>query len=123
MRMRGFLAILILALVIVYLLFIVKIGKKSKIEKEAQVIIQIPLKMTEANMAALEKVIEFFIASEGRTPRDLKELQSKRIVIGGTTDAWGRLIKYERLSDINFRLVSAGKDGVFNTEDDIVLND
>jgi len=121
--MRGFLAILILALVIVYLLFIVKIGKKSKIEKEAQVIIQIPLKMTKANMAALEKAIQFFIGSEGRTPRDLKELQSKRIIIGGTVDSWGGPIKYEKLSDINFRLVSAGKDGVFNTEDDIVLND
>jgi len=34
---------------------------------------------------------------------------------------WGMFPNYERISEEDFRIVSAGKDKVFNTEDDIVL--
>jgi len=35
-------------------------------------------------------------------------------------DAWGREIRYEKLSDSSFRLTSAGPDGQYETGDDIV---
>jgi hypothetical protein len=38
---------------------------------------------------------------------------------GSVQDAWGRDIRYERRSDSTFRLISAGKDGLFDTADDI----
>jgi hypothetical protein len=37
------------------------------------------------------------------------------------TDSWGNKIKYERISDENYRLISAGKDKIFDTDDDIVI--
>jgi hypothetical protein len=70
-------------------------------------------------MATLEKAVEYFIANEGRTPVDLKELSLRRLLAGDTSDGWGRPLIYERISDSNFRLVSAGRDGKFDTNDDI----
>jgi hypothetical protein len=42
--------------------------------------------------------------------------------MGNILDGWGKSIRYERLSDSSFRLISAGKDKTFDTEDDIVLD-
>lgn len=120
--MRGLLIILILAAVIICLLFIARVGKKSSVVKEAQTLAKIPVEMTKTSMAALEKAIESFMATEGRTPANLNELRSKSLIIISPVDAWGRSIKYERLSDSGFRLISAGKDGVFHTKDDVAIS-
>jgi hypothetical protein len=39
----------------------------------------------------------------------------------GGFDAWGNVIRYEKLSDDNFELTSAGPDKMFDTEDDIIV--
>jgi hypothetical protein len=120
MKIRGLLIILLLGFVVVYLLYFVKAGKKSYIEGAIDANSRIRAELTQTNMATLEKAVEYFIANEGRTPLDLKELSLRRLLVGDTSDAWGRPLKYERISDSNFRLVSAGKDGKFGTNDDIV---
>jgi len=122
MKIRGFLAIFILVLAIVLYLWIAKGGKKAQVIEKVEAYDETNIKLTKMNMATLEKAIDFFIASEGRTPKSLGELQVFRAQAYGKLDAWGTSMKYERLSDMNFRLISAGKDRIFDTQDDIVLD-
>jgi len=53
-------------------------------------------------------------------PGSLDALRRAHPAAASITDAWGRKIRYERLSDDAFRLTSAGPDGAFGTADDIV---
>jgi len=122
MRIRGFLAIFILVLALVLYLWIAKGGKKAQVIEKVEAFDEVKLELTKVNMATLEKAIDSFIASEGRMPKSLKELQAFRVQASGKLDAWGTSMKYERLSDMNFRLISAGKDRNFDTQDDIVLD-
>jgi hypothetical protein len=122
MKIRGFLIVLILAVVVIYLLYFGKlVGKKSQIQVMTDRYAQVKEQLTRVNMAELEKAVVTFISTEGRMPEDIKELQRSRILITGAVDGWGNFIKYEKLSDTSFRLISAGKDGTFGTADDIVL--
>jgi len=77
--------------------------------------------LTRINMQALQKIVISYMASEGQTPKSLQDLRDSGLLGGGSIDAWGKSIQYERLSDSSFRLISAGKDGIFSTQDDIVL--
>jgi len=113
MKIRGFLAILVLTVVVVYFIFFAKAGKKSYVEGTVDAFERVKTEVTRTNMATLVKAIEYFIGSEGRTPADIKELSSSRLLMGDPSDGWGRPLKYERLSDSNYRLVSAGNDGAF----------
>jgi hypothetical protein len=121
MKIRGLLIVVLLGMVIVYFLYFAKLGKKSYIQTAMDANQRIRAELTQTNMATLDKAINLFIGTEGRTPADLKELAAARLLGGDTSDAWGRSLKYERLSDSNFRIVSAGKDGRFDTDDDITL--
>jgi hypothetical protein len=119
MKIRGFLALLVLTVVVVYFIFFAKAGKKSYLEGTVDAYGRIKAELTQTNMATLEKAIDYFLGSEGRTPTDLKELSASRLLTGAPMDAWGRPIKYERVSDSSYRLTSAGADGEFGTSDDI----
>ena len=121
MKIRGFLAVLVLTVVVVYFIFFVKVGKKSYVEGTVDALERVKIEVTRTNMATLAKGIEYFIGSEGRTPADIKELSASRLLTGDPSDGWGRPLKYERLSDSNYRLTSAGKDGAFGTADDIFV--
>jgi len=120
MKMRGFLVIIVLAAGIVYLLWMMQ-GGKEQLPQQVKTYSAARLEMTKANMATLKTAIFIFTAEEGRTPKDLKELKEFGSLRGAHLDAWGTAIKYERLSDEHFRLISAGKDKIFNTVDDFVL--
>jgi hypothetical protein len=119
MKIRGFLAVLILAAVVVYFLWVAKAGKDKVIE-EVKVFSDTKKQLTEANMSNLAREIQSHIAMEGMAPKSLKEFRNLRTMTISALDAWGRGIKYERLSDEDFRLISAGADGEFNTSDDII---
>lgn len=118
MKIRGFLAVLVLAAVVVYFLWIAKAGK-DKVVEEVKVFSDTKMKLTVANMSSLAREIQSYIAMEGRTPKSLKEFRGLRTMPISALDAWGKAIKYERLSDEDFRLISAGADGEFDTSDDI----
>ncbi len=118
MKIRGFLAVLILATVVVYFLWVAKAGK-DKVVEEVRVFDKTKHRLTETNMRSLAREIHSFIAMDGRAPKNLKELQEFRRLPLGTLDAWGIAIKYKRLTDEDFRLISAGPDREFDTEDDI----
>jgi len=120
MKMRGFLVLFIVACAVVYLLWMARTGKEKTL-KDVKAYDQTQVELTKVNMTGLRQAVETFIAQEGRTPENLKEMQRINPVPVVSLDAWGTAIKYERLSDDNFRLTSAGKDKAFGTSDDIII--
>ena len=123
MKIRGFLAILLMTLVVVYFILFLRPGKEggSAIKTEVEKFSRTKVELTKVNMGQLEKAVEFYVTAEGSVPADLKELFASRFVGGDVSDAWGRPIRYEKLSDSGFRLTSAGPDGRLGTKDDIVV--
>lgn len=118
MKLRGFLAILILGAVVVYFLWVAKAGK-DKVIDEVKAFSRVNVQLTKANIASLAREVHSYIVMHGRYPKSLKELQEFRRLPLSTKDAWGTTIEYERLSGESFRLISAGRDRAFDTEDDI----
>jgi len=121
MKARGLLIVLILAVAIVYLIWFSKSGDKTNLEQQVDRFERAKEDLTRVNMQTLQKIIQSYIASEGQPPKNLQELRTANLLMGNMLDGWGKPFKYERLSDSSFRLVSAGKDKVFDTEDDIVM--
>jgi hypothetical protein len=122
MKARGLLIVLVLAVAIVYLIWFSKSGEKTHLEQQVDRFVQAKEDLTRVNMQSLQKIILSYIAGEGQPPKSLQDLRNSSLIVGGTMDGWGKSIKYERLSDSSFRLISAGKDKTFDTEDDIVLD-
>ena len=55
-------------------------------------------------------------------PRSLGSLaEGFGIQESGRRDAWGRELDYEARGAKGYRLVSAGSDGLFDTDDDLVM--
>jgi hypothetical protein len=123
MKIRGLLIVLLLGMVVVYFIYFAKTGKKgmSYIETTVDAHARMSAELTRTNLSTLARAIEFFAGTEGRFPDDLNELAKARILGATTTDAWGRPIRYEKISDSSFRLTSLGQDGRLSTSDDIVL--
>jgi hypothetical protein len=119
MKIRGMLIGVILALIVVYAVYFTKTGGKSNIKVMVDQYAEAKIDLTKVNLSTLERIIAERIASEGQAPADLKELQRFRPMAVSALDAWGREVRYEKLSDSSFRLISAGPDGEYGTGDDI----
>jgi hypothetical protein len=120
MKIRGLLIIIVLALVIVYAIYFTKTGGKTNVKVMVDRYAEAKADLTKVNLATLEKIIVERNAAEGQVPADIQELQRVQPMPISTLDAWGREIRYEKLSDSSFRLTSSGADGRFGTGDDIV---
>lgn len=120
MKIRGFMAILLMASVIVLALYIVKTGEKGMIEEKVSAFDRAKHQLTEVNMQSLERLITMYSAQHGDLPKSLDDLSVLGPMTTGKKDAWSREFKYEGISDLNFRLTSSGPDLRFGTEDDIV---
>lgn len=96
-------------------------GSKTFLQEQVDALSRVREKMTRTNLASLEKAIDLFIAQNDRTPDNLREVQTFSRSVYAESDAWGNPIKYEKISDFKYRLISAGKDKTFNTEDDIII--
>lgn len=121
MRVKGFLAILLLVILVVFFLYIVKTGKHEQLPGQIEAFEGMKDKLTRANLKTLEKEITSYMAQSGESPRVLSDLDRFHLISAARVDAWGKAIKYERMSEERFRLISAGKDKLFKTEDDIIL--
>lgn len=121
--MRGLLALTLLALVVVGILWLAKSGGENQPVKEIERFDNLKIKATETNIRALGRAISTYVGIEGESPESLEELR-KAVGFRSTSslDAWGIEIRYERLTENDFRLTSAGKDKTFDTEDDIVVD-
>ncbi|UCE21120.1 MAG: hypothetical protein JSV46_02465 [Candidatus Aminicenantes bacterium] len=120
MKKKVFLALLIVAVAVVYFAWWTK-GGKDKVLDVVKIFNPTEQEVTKANMNSLAKKMLSFVAQEGRTPNSLREFQLLFGSLEAAEDAWGTTLRYERISEEDFRIVSAGKDKIFNTADDIVL--
>lgn len=121
--MRGLLALTLLALLVVGIIWMAKSGGENQPLKEIERFDNLKIKLTRTNMNALGKAIATFVAIEGETPESPEKLRNA-VGLRSTSslDAWGTTINYERLTENDFRLTSAGKDKTFDTEDDIIVD-
>ena len=120
MKIRGALVVVVLAIAIVYFLFFGRAAKKSYVEATVDANTRLRTGLTETNMTTMENALTLFSANEGRLPQNLRELFAARLFSGDPSDGWGTNLKYERLSEENYRLISAGPDRTFDTGDDII---
>ncbi len=121
MKIKGFLVIFLLVVIVVFFVYVVQRGGKSGVKEQVDAFADVKEKTTRTNLTSLERAIDLFIAQNGKVPKDLRELQTISRSIYIDTDSWGNKIRYERISDSNYRLTSAGKDETFQTDDDIVI--
>ena len=121
MKIRGFLAMLIMGAVVVYLLMFLRTGKRgtSLVEEEIRQFDRTRIELTAVNLSQIERAVLTWQATTGELPENLAEVSRARILAGAAADAWGRSVRYEKTSSTGFRLVSAGPDGRFDTGDDI----
>ena len=118
---KGALAILLLVIVIIYFAYFLRTEKKAPVEEEISRFNQTRGELTTVNLESLSRAIVEWMAESGReAPESLKEWPGARSASLSLTDGWGREIRYEKVSDSSFRLRSAGSDGRFETEDDII---
>ncbi|MCP2518870.1 hypothetical protein NLB96_00750 [Candidatus Aminicenantes bacterium AC-335-K20] len=96
-------------------------NEREKTVKDVELLDRAKYKLTVANMNSLARIINSYISQKGKVPDSLKELQTFYVLSAKRIDEWGTPIKYEKLSEYSFRLISAGKDKTFNTSDDIIL--
>lgn len=79
-------------------------------------------RLTRANMELLQQVLGQYIADQGESPSSLNAVRSSGLMMTGINDAWGRAFLYKKLPGTSYRLTSAGRDGRFETDDDIVAD-
>lgn len=122
MKIRGLLIGVILAMVAVYLVFFTKVAKDEKGGLEIMVdkYLQAKIDLTGVNLEALSREVLSYAADGRGLPEKLSDLRGSHPTAGSLPDAWGKTIRYKKLSEESFRLASAGPDGVFGTKDDIV---
>src|SRR5512135_1286769 len=122
MKLRGLLIVLLLAVVIVYAVFFTKVtkGGKGGLETMVDKYLESKIELTGVNLETLAREILLYAGEAEGLPESLEALRRLHPAAASAADAWGRKIRYERLSDSSFRLRSAGPDGVFDTGDDIV---
>ncbi len=120
MKARGLILAVLLAAVAVYFIFFTKAADdKSGIEIMVDKYAGAKIDLTAANLEALAREVLTFAAQAEGLPEKLEELRRTHPTAGSLPDAWGRRVRYERLSENSFRLTSAGPDGAFGTGDDI----
>jgi hypothetical protein len=121
MKVRGLLVVLVLAAAVVYAIFFVKVADdKGMLEIQVDKYLEAKITLTRANLEALSReVLNYATQGEG-LPESLEALRRFHPTAAALPDAWGRRIRYEKLSDDSFRLRSAGPDGAFDTADDVV---
>lgn len=121
MKIRGLLIGVLLAMAAVYFIFFTKVADdKGGLQIEVDKYLQTKIKVTAVNLESLSREVLSYAAEGDGLPETLDALRRFHPTAAALPDAWGRKIRYERLSDSSFRLRSAGPDGAFETEDDIV---
>ena len=120
MKIRGFMVIILLVAIVVFFLYTLKSGGNKDIPEQIEAFSSTKQTLTETNLSSLQKEVLSYIVTNGTTPQRLDDIRFSPALTTGKWDAWGNKIKYERLSDENFRLTSAGHDGAFGTKDDII---
>ena len=126
MRGKGFIAFLIIGAAALLLLWYLKPGGDKSLPEEAllkgiETVDTAREQSTQMNMRSIQQEILVYMSDHGRAPESLEQLPQRSRIIAQNPDAWGTRIRYRRISDQSFELISAGRDKEFNTQDDVVL--
>ena len=81
---------------------------------------------TESTMLAWGQALNVHLTTGGTTgnydfPETLSEIAPELRADLSFQDVWGNKLKYRRLRDDKYQLISVGKDGVYGNEDDVIL--
>jgi len=114
-------ALLILVAAVVIILNYIESGADSDLPKKIQAISKAGDITTERTMRSLQQEVVAYMAEHGGVPESLERIYQMNRHLRGISDVWGTPIRYRRISDSSFLLLSAGKDMRFNSPDDIVL--
>ena len=119
--MRGFLLILLLALLVIVTLYTGFLSKKDSLPQKAiSASNRMDHMLTETDLKHIIQAIESYFSDFGRYPESLKELIPVYLrTLNESLDPWGT--PYQIITDgqTDLSLVSAGKDKIFNTSDDL----
>jgi hypothetical protein len=121
MKFRGLTLILLIGAALVFFLYVMKTEDKENIKEQVGMFSTAKTKLTKSNMEQAKKMIIAFVSVNGRLPDDLRQMKNMNPMFTGGFDAWGNVVKFEKLSNDNFRLRSSGPDQIFQTEDDIIV--
>ena len=79
-------------------------------------------RMAQLQAEQLGSYVRVFVLTQKRLPEDLEELVSKDVAASVPTDPWGSgyMLEVIDAAEKRFRIRSAGPDGDFGTEDDVV---
>jgi hypothetical protein len=121
MKIRGLVLAVLLAAVAAYFIIFTKVADdKSGLEIMVDKYAEAKVDLTAADLESLARAVLEFAADGEGLPASLDALRRTNPAASGRADAWGRRVRYEKLSEDSFRLTSAGPDGAFGTADDIV---
>jgi len=121
MKIRGLMIGLLLAMVAVYFIFFTKVSDdKGGLRIMVDQYLESKIELTAVNLESLARIVLTYAAGGEGLPETLEPLRRFHPTAAAQPDAWGKAIRYERLSESGFRLRSAGPDGVYETGDDIV---
>lgn len=121
MKIRGLVLAVLLAAVAGYFIFFTKVAdRKGGLEIMADKYAEAKVDLTGTELESLARIILTFASESEGLPESLEALRRYNPAASVRSDAWGRRIRYEKLSENSFRLTSAGPDGAFGTADDIV---
>jgi type II secretory pathway pseudopilin PulG len=95
-------------------------GEKSGMEKMVDSYQQSKYKLIESQISSIETAIDSYFADNNEYPEDLDQLipqylRTEEHII----DPWGTPFKLEYDENMNLYLISAGRDLIFATEDDV----
>lgn len=78
---------------------------------------------TKIEMNEISIELELYKNHYGVYPKDYHTFIGQKPIWGGwKADGWKNPYKYELLDSLNYKLISAGKDGIYFNQDDIVRN-
>jgi len=121
MKIKGFLVIVVLVVIIAFFVYYIGSGEKKIIKDQVDSFSAAKVKLTRTNMNTLKRAVDSYAATQGKLPNRLEDINLVVPMTTGKLDAWGKRIKYQKISELEFHLISAGSDGTFNTDDDIVI--
>jgi Na+-transporting methylmalonyl-CoA/oxaloacetate decarboxylase gamma subunit len=121
MKIKGFLVILVLVVILAFFIYYIGSGEKKIIKEQVDSFSGAKEKLTRTNMNTLKRAVDSYSATQGKLPNKLEDINLAVPMTTGKYDAWGKKIKYQKISELEFRLISAGRDGIFNTDDDIII--
>lgn len=79
-------------------------------------------KNTDNELTEISKELDNYFHNHKNYPNDFEEfVRTKPIWENWKTDSWGNKYLYQQQDSLNYKLTSSGKDGKFNTEDDLFI--